>query len=29
MGRGVLVSCTKELADAMIPLIHHVDYPRD
>ena len=29
MGRGVLVSCTKKLADAMILLIHHVDYPRD
>ena len=29
MGRSVLVSCTKELADAMIPLTHHVDYPID
>ena len=29
MGRGVLVASSKELADAMIPLIHHVDYPRD
>ena len=29
MGHGVLDSCSKELADAKIPLIHHVDYPRD
>lgn len=29
MGRGVLLASSKELAEAMLPYIQHVEYPRD